>query len=548
MPGRAVQNIDCQAAEKLSRPTPEQAAWQDLELGMFIHFGPATYEDIEEDNLSARLDQINPDKLDTDQWVQAAKDMGAGYIMFVAKHSGGFCAWQTDTTTYGIKNTPWRGGKGDILADLSASCRKQGVKLGVYISPSDRHFGAGTAGSCANAQEQEKYNKIYRQQLTEILTRYGDMIEVWFDGSLVVPVGDILQKHAPRAQVFQGPHATIRWVGNEEGWAPYPAWNAVPLAKARSGIATAADGTPNGDAWLPNECDTKYCASWHWKTHYAGSLRSLDDLMKLYYNTVGHGAVLLLNHAPDRTGLIPEAEMRRGREFGAEIRRRFGKSVAETSGRGQTLELALPKPTRIDHVIVMENILEGERVREYVMEGFVGEQWKELCRGSAIGHKKIDAFGPLEVSRVRLRVVQSAAEPMIRKLAAYNVGDTPKLSADAADDPARQVWQWSAENLGKEWKTVDIDLTSICKDPQVYQVDFHHPDKVPNVEVRSLELLVDGVVAPGFVERTQPDAPRRYYVTITALSKKLGLRAVVRAPDQMQSGAKGEVTVCKRPR
>ena len=417
------------SADRLARPTPQQAAWQDLEMGMFIHFGPATWQDEDEDNLSTPPDRINPDKLNTDQWVQAAKDMGAGYIVFVAKHSGGFCAWQTDTTKYSIKSTPWRGGKGDILADLSASCRKQGMKLGVYISPSDRHLGAGGAGRCANAREQEKYNKIYRQQLTEVLSRYGEMIEVWFDGSLVVLVGDILQKHAPRSQVFQGPHATIRWVGNEEGSAPYPAWNAVALAKAKSGVATAADGAPEGGAWLPNECDTKYCDSWHWKTHYAGTLKGLDELMKLYYASVGHGAVLLLNHAPDRRGLIPEAEMRRGKEFGDEIRRRFGKSVAETSGRGRSVELALPKPARIDHVITMENILEGERVHQYVIEGFVAEQWKELCRGTSIGHKKIDPFAPAEVSKIRLRCVKSAAEPVIRKLAAYAVGEAPKPTA-----------------------------------------------------------------------------------------------------------------------
>ena len=164
----------------------------------------------------------------------SAEAMGAKYIIFVAKHVGGFCMWQTETTDYGVRNIPWRGGKGDVLGDLAESCRKRGMKLGVYLSPYDRKQGAGSGGRCRTKEAQQRYNTIYRRQLTEVLSRYGRMFEVWFDGSNVIPVGDILTKHAPRAMVFQGPHATIRWVGNEDGVAPYPAWNAVSGKDARS--------------------------------------------------------------------------------------------------------------------------------------------------------------------------------------------------------------------------------------------------------------------------------------------------------------------------
>ena len=173
-------------------------------------------------------------KLDTDQWVAAAEAMGAKYIVCVAKHVGGFCMWQTETTDYGVKSLSWRGGKGDVLADLATSCRKRGMKLGVYLSPCDRKHGAGVGGRCGSPEAQKVYSKIYRQQLTEVLSRYGDIVEVWFDGSNVIEVGDILKKFASRAMVFQGPHATIRWVGNEarseerrvgkecrSRWAPY---------------------------------------------------------------------------------------------------------------------------------------------------------------------------------------------------------------------------------------------------------------------------------------------------------------------------------------
>jgi alpha-L-fucosidase len=404
----------------LALPTPQQVVWQDFEVGMFIHFAPNTWQDQEYDDLSTPLDKINPTKLNTDQWVEAAEALGAHYIVFVAKHAGGFCMWQTDTTDYGIKNTPWRGGKGDVLADLAASCKKRNMPLGVYLSPTDAKQGAGGAGKCKTPEAQEAYNKLYRQQLTEVLSRYGHMVEVWFDGSNTIPVGDILKEHAPDAMIFQGPHATIRWVGNEDGTAPYPGWNSVPEKPGHSGVSTAKDGAPDGVVWLPNECDARIRSGWFWNSKSAPSLKSVEKLMEMYYRSVGHGATLLLNQTPDPTGLIPEADVRRAAEFGAEVKRRFGTSLAETTGQGDEIVLSLPAAKTVDHVIVMEDIARGERVRKYVIEGEVKGKWRELASGTAIGHKKIDRFKPVEVTRVRLRVTARAAEPIIRKLAVYD--------------------------------------------------------------------------------------------------------------------------------
>jgi len=421
----AVYNTDPEDPEvvaKLAKPTEQQAQWHDFEIGTFIHFGPATWQDHEYDDLSTPMEKINPARLDTDQWAAAAEAMGAKYVVFVAKHTGGFCWWQTETTDYSVKNIPWRGGKGDVMRELAESCRKRGIKLGVYLSPHDRKFGAGGGGRCGSPEAQDRYNKIYRQQLTELLNRYGEMVEVWFDGSNVIEVGDILKKHAPRAMVFQGPHATIRWVGNESGVAPYPGWNAVSAEAAKSGVATARHGDPNGDVWLPNECDARIRAQWFWNSRNAGTLKSVDQLMEMYYRSVGHGAVLLLNHTPDTTGLIPEADVKRGAEFAAEIRRRFGKSVAETSGLGRLVELDLKRPTAIDHVVTMEDIRHGERVRRYVVEGMIRGQWQPLCEGTAIGHKKIDRIDAVEVTKVRLRVSEAATMPRIRQLAVYAAG------------------------------------------------------------------------------------------------------------------------------
>ncbi|HUT56419.1 MAG TPA: alpha-L-fucosidase, partial [Phycisphaerae bacterium] len=268
-------------------------------------------------------------------------------------------------------------------------------------------------------EAQERYNAMYRQQLTEVLTRYGEMFEVWFDGSNIVPVGDILKQHAPKAMIFQGPNATIRWVGNEDGVAPYPAWNSLSDADAKTGVATARQGNPDGAAWLPLECDARMRNTWFWNTRNASTLKTVEQLMAMYYRSVGHGAVLLLNHTPDTTGQIPEADVRRGAEFGAEVRRRFGKPVAETEGQGDTVELTLPAPAIIDHVVTMEDIREGERVREYAIEGWSAARWQPLCKGTAIGHKKIGQFAPIEVLRIRLRCTQAAGTPHIRKMALF---------------------------------------------------------------------------------------------------------------------------------
>ncbi len=405
--------------ETLPRPSAVQAAWQDLELGMFIHIAPQTWQESETDDLSTPLSAINPEKLDTDQWASVAASMGARYIVFVAKHEGGFCWWQTQTTDFSVRNTPWRAGKGDVLADLSKSCEKKGLKLGVYLSPQDRKHGIGVGGRAGDPKAQEGYVKLFRQQLTEVLTRYGDLMEVWFDGSLTFDVGDILAAHARHAVVFQGPQATIRWVGNEDGIAPYPAWNAVKFGRKKWGDYTAADGDPAGDRWLPNECDARIRSTWFWKSNNEASLKTVPQLIDMYERSVGRGGVLLLNNTPDRTGLIPSPEVERSAEFGAEIQRRYGRPVVETSGHGSEVRLQLAVPVRLDRLVLMEDITQGERIRAYAIEALVEGHWKPLTTGTAIGHKHIVRFDPVTASELRLRVTDSAGEPQIRRFGVY---------------------------------------------------------------------------------------------------------------------------------
>jgi len=409
----------------LALPTADQLHWADLEVGMFVHFGPATWIGTEAGAQAPPLSSLALD-IDTDQWVSVARDLGARYVVMVAKHQEGFCMWPTQTTDYSILNTPWKGGHGDVMADLAASCRRAGLGLGVYLSPRDDTFGAGVEGKCASPTLQAAYNVYYRQQLTEVLTRYGEMTEVWFDGSIVVPVADILAAHAPHAMVFQGPQATIRWVGNEDGFAPYPSWDTLAAHDAATGIATAKESSPDGDAWLPLEVDVSIRRpEWFWRPGQESKVLSRSALLDIYYRSVGRGAQLLLNIPPGPSGRISEADAARAKEFGDAVRRRFGSSVGETHGAGREVVLRLHAPALVDHVVMEEDLAGGDRVRAYRLEGRRGGAWVPLGQGLSIGHKRIQPVRPTRVSDVRLEIAESAAPPQIRRLAAYATGAPP---------------------------------------------------------------------------------------------------------------------------
>jgi alpha-L-fucosidase len=412
------------AARAQSRPVPtrEQAAWQDLEVGMFIHFAPNTYNNTQGDlGGVSNPSRFTPHQLDTAQWLDVAQSMNARYVILVAKHIGGFCLWPTKTTQYSVASSPYKGGKGDIVGEFAAECQKRKMPYGFYISPRDDHRGVREAGKARSGlpEDQLRYEQIYKQQLTELLTGYGKLSEIWFDGSapgeLVRP---IIKQHQPQAMVFQSSAATIRWVGNEEGLAPYPVWNTVLEREWKTGEAKGA-GNPDGDIWLPAECDVPIRKDWFWTTENLSSLKSLDKLMDIYYKSVGRGCNLLLNHTPDRTGLIPEPDAKRAAEFGAEVRRRFSKSVADRKGSGTTLELPLPAGTTVDHVILMEDILQGQRVREFRLEARDGNAWKTIANGTSIGHKRIERFDPVKASALRVTATKSSADPQWRSFAAY---------------------------------------------------------------------------------------------------------------------------------
>ena len=427
-------------------PLPDEAQlhWQQHEQIMFVCLDPCTWQGREYDDHSLPLSRINPWMLDTDQWCETARLWGAKMVLFVAKHTGGFCWWQTTTSNYGIKDTPWKNGRGDVLGELSVSCHKYGLDLGIYLSPFDSTWGAGVGGVTRDPSRQGGYDQVYRQQLTEVLSRYGTIREVWFDGNCKIDVEDILKQHAPEAVVFQGSSATIRWVGNEEGFAPDPNWYTLKRTDLATGTATALQSDPQGDAYAPVEVDVPLLKNgghkWFWAPNTDSLLLDLPQLMDVYYKSVGRGAVLLLNSTPDTTGLIPASHVEMYRKFGEEIRKRFSTPLLRTSGNGERLELVFSKARMVDHVILQEDLEKGQRVLSYVVEGYASGKWNTLHEGTSVGNKKIDAFSPMEVEKIRVRFLKFKAQPQIRSFAAYQVIPAPTGEALPLPSVAQLRW------------------------------------------------------------------------------------------------------------
>ena len=490
---------------KMVVPTKTQYEWQEMEQTMFVHLNPSTWQNREYDNHTTDLNDMKLEKLDTDQWCEAALSFDAKLILMVAKHTGGFCWWQTDTSDYSVKNIAWKDGKGDVLAELSRSCKKYGLKLGVYVYPGDATWGAplGSGGRTIDPQKQEAYNAVYRQQLTEVLTNYGDISEVWFDGSCMISVDDILLEHAPNAVILQSPQTTLRWVGNEKGIQPYPYWYTVNADDAKTGVSTSIHANVNGDVWLPTECDTPLLDhKWFWSGDTDHMLKSVEHLVNIYYQSVGRGSLLLINSTPNTSGLIPQSHIARYKEFWNEIRPRFSSPLAEISGEGNLLELDLGEDKLVDHVITMEDILKGQRVLSYKIEGLVsaqtGNYWKPLVEGLSIGRKKIDFFNPTTVSKIRLVVTNSKAIAQIRSLTAYSVGKLPTFTDVEEMNDYWVATKIARKNLNRKSKKIRVNVSTSIVQAAQYQVVLQD-QKGRVVKIEDVELYLEGQKSDSFL-------------------------------------------------
>lgn len=428
-------------------PTKAQLEWADMELGVLIHYDIPVFQpnyDFRE-NMRKPLDAalFNPSQLDTDQWIKTARDAGAKYAVLVAKHCTGFCLWPTKAHSYSVKSSPWKNGQGDIAADFIKSCKKYGLKPGFYYSVAcNGYFGVDNPGTVLSGDkdEQKAYNEMVMKQVTELWTNYGELFEIWFDGGALPPekggpdVLALLLKYQPNAVCFQGPEqfpSILRWVGNESGLAPNPCWSTTNVADGDfSGTEACPEigiGDPGGKVWAPAETDmpNRYLLShgggWFWREGQDDMLFKPEELLDRYYTSVGCNTNLLIGMVIDDRGLVPDADAEQFREFGALVKDRFSTPLAEASGEGYQFNIPFKNPTVINHIVIMEDISQGERIREYVVEGLEDGKYIPLCRGLSIGHKRIEQFEDKEVTSIRLSCLKSVDIPVIRNLAVYRI-------------------------------------------------------------------------------------------------------------------------------
>jgi alpha-L-fucosidase len=504
------------------RPHPRQVAWQEKEFTAFIHFGMNTFTDAEWGSGQERPTQFMPTQFDAHQWVQAFKSAEMRGVVLTAKHHDGFCLWQTDTTEHSIKNSPWRDGKGDVVREVSDACRAAGLAFGVYLSPWDR-----------NTQEFGKpgYNKIFQQQLRELLTRYGKVYDVWFDGA-----------HAPRdkPEIFDwsghyrlirqlqpgacisvmGPD--VRWCGNEAGHTRDQEWNVVPLDSsdprpaAESQETTEAlvnrfdDRAPDLGSravirnarqliWRPAMTNTSIRPGWFYHQSQDHQVRSLENLLDIYYRSVGGNTQFLLNVPPDRRGLVHEHDVRRLVEMGTVLRATFDRNFLANAhcpvdsdspvapsksidgnlqtyhrpdhGSSLQVEYRLPGAHTFNVAMVQEAIAEGQRVERFEIDAWLKGRWESIADGTTIGYKRLLRFEDVTTDRVRIRVVESRLSPMIAELGLFYA--PPILAAPVISRDRQAMVSISAQPGVAVRYTLDGSLPNA--ESRLYQQPFPLP-------------------------------------------------------------------------
>lgn len=432
----------CQAQKEDILPSPAHLEWADSEIGAIFHLDVVNFVpnyNWREWGSHPPASIFNPSKLNTDQWIQSAKAAGATYAILVAKHGSGFSLWPTKAHDYSVKSSPWKNGEGDIVKDFITSCKKYGIKPGIYASVSANGYlyvdnpGKVQQGSPVT---QQQYNAVVKKQLTELWTNYGNLFEIWFDGG-VLPVAEggpdlspLLKKLQPNAVVFQGPadaQNLIRWIGNEEGRAPYPNWSRADFTTSATGTIEikGLNGNPEGKIWCPGEADfplrTGWQGGWFWKAD-GQKMLTIEQLLQSYYTSVGRNSNMLLGIVVDTSGLVPTQDAARLEAFGkilAETNAHLLATSEHSVKKSIILDLGHDQP--VNQVMIAENIQTGERVRDYQIQAWVANQWKTVATGTSIGHKRLQVFNTVVTSRIRLLINHSNGPTDIKLFSAYTL-------------------------------------------------------------------------------------------------------------------------------
>ncbi|WP_443944413.1 alpha-L-fucosidase [Pedobacter sp. AW1-32] len=454
-------------------PSERQLRWQKLELTTFFHFGINTFTNREWGDGKEDIHQFNPKHLDAEQWVRSVRDAGFKQVILTAKHHDGFCLWPSKYTEHSIKNTPYKLGKGDVVCEVAEACRKLKVGFGIYLSPWDRH--EPTYGT-------DDYNDYFVNQLTELLTQYGQVDEVWFDGANGEgPNGKkqvydfdrwytLIRKLQPKAVIaVQGPD--VRWVGTETGVGRETEWSVLPIGEqSQEKIAASSQQDVNvvpkvlgsykdqdrgsrsklkgagGLVWYPAETDVSIRPGWFYHASEDVKVKTAEQLLDIYFTSVGRNGVLLLNIPPDTNGRISKADVQSLKGFAKKMKETFKHNVVKqaklNSDRATNLDAVLDgnvetqletpstdttltinfdweKPQIFNVIAMQENIAHGQRVEKFAAEYLDGQEWKKFASGTTIGFKRIIRFDSVTAQKVRLRITSSRKNPLLSEFGLY---------------------------------------------------------------------------------------------------------------------------------
>ncbi|MBQ1954230.1 MAG: alpha-L-fucosidase [Clostridia bacterium] len=402
-------------------PTKKQLDFLNWEFGVFFHFGIRTFYEGHRDwdMKEMPLSGFNPTDFSAEDWCRAVASSGAKYAILTAKHHDGFANWPSAYTEYSVKNTPWREGKGDVVAEFVAACRKYGLKVGLYYSPAQ--FGSVTMNA-------EEYNDYFVNQISELLTNYGKIDYLWFDGcgsanhkydeKRLIAAIRALQ---PEILIFGMWDPDTMWCGNEGGYSRYPNVYEKDVSNL-SGFGRSGDSA-EGMRFLPDECDCRIRDMWFYGDEDKDKLKSLDALMGIYEHSVGKGSNLLLNIGPDRRGRLPEEDKDRLLEFGREIKRRYSSPVPATTVKdGDVYYLNLNCERDVNCIVIEEDIAKGQSVFEFDIDAGYSEEGGypfTLYRGATIGKKAICSFPTVHARSLRIRIKEHDGEYNLNSVKAY---------------------------------------------------------------------------------------------------------------------------------